>query len=306
LSDSLNEQAIGDYLLFGLNDDSGTTSFADIRRLPPAHRLMVVDDQVQVKRYWAPPASAIIYRSPQDTVAEFGALFEQAVADRLRAERVALQLSGGMDSASVALTAGRLRDRDGVRPAELRAHTLVFRQGAPDEEDHYAGLVAETARLPREVVAIEQEPSEAETAAALHVPPEPGLPAGGPSEKLSERMAQFSRVALAGYGGDPLLYPSQTYLPELVKTFHWGRLIQGLFQSWRMQGDLPPLYARTWLKRRLGQRPHRLLPTWLRRSFAKRLGLAQRWQRRFEPAGAVDHRLGMANDSYWPGNCSGM
>src|SRR5262249_25439910 len=38
VSEKLNELAIGDFLLFGLNQDLTTTSFADIRRLPPAHR----------------------------------------------------------------------------------------------------------------------------------------------------------------------------------------------------------------------------------------------------------------------------
>jgi len=37
--DELNEAAIGDFLLFGLNYDNATTSFRDIQRLPPAHSL---------------------------------------------------------------------------------------------------------------------------------------------------------------------------------------------------------------------------------------------------------------------------
>ncbi len=39
ISDSLNDAAIGDFLLFGLNCDLSTTTFRDIRRLPPAHCL---------------------------------------------------------------------------------------------------------------------------------------------------------------------------------------------------------------------------------------------------------------------------
>ena len=39
ITDELNDSAIGDFLLFGLNCDLTTTTFRDIRRLPPAHCL---------------------------------------------------------------------------------------------------------------------------------------------------------------------------------------------------------------------------------------------------------------------------
>src|SRR5207344_3160791 len=37
VSDRLNDLAIADFLLFDLNQDKATTSFADIQRVPPAH-----------------------------------------------------------------------------------------------------------------------------------------------------------------------------------------------------------------------------------------------------------------------------
>ena len=39
VSDELNDAAIGDFLLFGLNCDAATTTFRDIRRLPAAHAM---------------------------------------------------------------------------------------------------------------------------------------------------------------------------------------------------------------------------------------------------------------------------
>ena len=41
VSDELNEAAIGDFLLFGLNCEIATTTFRDIQRLPPAHFMVV-------------------------------------------------------------------------------------------------------------------------------------------------------------------------------------------------------------------------------------------------------------------------
>ena len=37
VSDALDEIAIGDYLVFGLNQDLSSTTFKDIRRLPQSH-----------------------------------------------------------------------------------------------------------------------------------------------------------------------------------------------------------------------------------------------------------------------------
>jgi len=44
VSGELNDVAIGDFLLFGLNCDNATTSFRDIQRLPPAHCLTISAD----------------------------------------------------------------------------------------------------------------------------------------------------------------------------------------------------------------------------------------------------------------------
>ena len=39
VSDKLNDLAIADFLLFDLNQDPATTSFADVQRVPPAHHV---------------------------------------------------------------------------------------------------------------------------------------------------------------------------------------------------------------------------------------------------------------------------
>src|ERR1044071_10123306 len=54
VSNTLNEAAIGDYLLFGVNQDLSTTTFKDIQRLPPGHTLTVSKDSIRIQRYWTP------------------------------------------------------------------------------------------------------------------------------------------------------------------------------------------------------------------------------------------------------------
>src|SRR6185436_15508308 len=52
VSNTLNEIAVGDYLLFGVNQDLSTTIFKDIQRLPPGHTLTVANGSITTKRYW--------------------------------------------------------------------------------------------------------------------------------------------------------------------------------------------------------------------------------------------------------------
>jgi asparagine synthetase B (glutamine-hydrolysing) len=59
--------------------------------LPPAHCLTLAADQLHIRRYWQWPEAEIHFRSPRDTVAQFKTLFEQAIADRLRTDRVAVR-----------------------------------------------------------------------------------------------------------------------------------------------------------------------------------------------------------------------
>src|SRR5262245_34201523 len=51
VSDKFNDLAIADFLLFELNQDPATTSFAEIQRIPPAHRTTWSADGFRMSRY---------------------------------------------------------------------------------------------------------------------------------------------------------------------------------------------------------------------------------------------------------------
>src|ERR1700694_6160828 len=55
VSEELNDAAIGDFLLFGLNYDNATTSFRDVQRLPPGHCLTFSSSGFNIKRFWVSP-----------------------------------------------------------------------------------------------------------------------------------------------------------------------------------------------------------------------------------------------------------
>ena len=65
VSDGLNEVAIGDFLLFGWNQDPSTTTFADIRRLAAAHTLTCEQGTSRARRYWTVPCRRADTVSPR-------------------------------------------------------------------------------------------------------------------------------------------------------------------------------------------------------------------------------------------------
>ncbi|MGA9381234.1 MAG: asparagine synthase-related protein, partial [Phormidium sp.] len=103
VSDELNDLAIADFLLFGLNLEFDTTTFADIQRLPPAHCLTWSKERRQIKRYWTLPTDGYIrYKQASEYVEHFQELMEKAVGDRLRTNQVGMFMSGGLDSSTLA------------------------------------------------------------------------------------------------------------------------------------------------------------------------------------------------------------
>jgi asparagine synthase (glutamine-hydrolysing) len=88
----------------GFWGNAETTVWRDVRRLPGGHCLAIRGDGVEVTDYWAPDKRLVIQRAaPME-------YFAREIASRLRvavdrctgAGRVAMELSGGMDSSTIA------------------------------------------------------------------------------------------------------------------------------------------------------------------------------------------------------------
>lgn len=129
--------------------DGVPTLFSRIFLLPPGHCLTVDAEGRRLRCYWRPDPARRIVLANDDAYAEaLRALLDDAVSARLRSiGSVGCQLSGGLDSPVVALTAARLLAAEGRR---LTAFTAAPRagyapsgeQGWPLDESHHAGLVA--------------------------------------------------------------------------------------------------------------------------------------------------------------------
>jgi len=227
ISSDLNDFAIADFLYYGLNQDLTTTSFAAIRRLPPAHTLVCSEAGLRIARYWTLPVDGPIhYRDESEYVEHFRDLLRTVVADRLRTDRVAVYMSGGLDSPGLAATArDLLKERGG--PWELRAYTEVYDRLIPDEERHYAGLVARAIEIPIDfAVADDYEPFTRWDQPELNV----GEPYPDPSRAVHvdqlSRAASRSRVLLFGEGPDNALrHDWPLHAVSLLRQRRYGVLI---------------------------------------------------------------------------------
>jgi asparagine synthase (glutamine-hydrolysing) len=96
-----------------------------------------------VSSYWSLPTDGHLrYKRPGDYVDHFKAILRTAVDDRLRTNRVAVEMSGGLDSTSIAATAKEMLARRRGQ-FDLQAFTFVYDRLIPDRERQVSGLPAE-------------------------------------------------------------------------------------------------------------------------------------------------------------------
>jgi asparagine synthase (glutamine-hydrolysing) len=288
VSDAPNDQAIGDFLLFGLNQDLTTTAFADVQRLPPAHYLLCSAQASKVNRYWTLPiAGPIQYKRADEYVEHFRELLRTAVEDRLRTDRIGVFLTGGLDSSGVAATAKETLSKQSAS-FELRGHTAVYDGLIPDRERHYAGLVGKALGIPiHYFVADDYGLCEGWDRPDPRWPEPIYDPLSAMDEAQLRQVASYGRVVLTGQGGDPAFSNLLSYhLWKLAKGFRFGQLARDLGRYLMSEGRMSRLYLRTRLRRWVsGNRWRRLYPAWLNDDFARRLDLRARWGRlNSEPA----------------------
>lgn len=95
--------------LAGAVQEPGSTCYAGVHDLEGGQSLLVQDGSVSLKTWWARPrVTPRRFRTPEEAVDEFVALFREATRARLRSNRkIGVFLSGGLDSSYVAAVAAR-------------------------------------------------------------------------------------------------------------------------------------------------------------------------------------------------------
>lgn len=280
VSEALNDFAIGDFLLFGFNQDTSTTSFIDIKRLPPAHRLILSRHSLQINRYWTLPVNSLIQlKKSSDYIERFKELVDLAVSDRLRTDRVTVSMSGGLDSSTVAATAKRLLAQQSTEP-DVQAVTIVYDKLLPDEERYYSGVVAESIGMPINYLAADGYGFFDNFFEAKLAHPEPSdffLPAL--MNDLLGKVSERSKVLLSGEGGDALMLYSWR---DLVRAVNDHRILQtAKYVVWHLWAyrKVPRLGYTQTLRHWRGSKPplKHSYPDWINDEFASRIDLKERF-----------------------------
>lgn len=282
VSDELNDLFIGDFLLFGASQEFDNSAFADIQRLAPAHYLTCAENKFAIQAYWSLPTElpSIFYKRADDYIENFRELLHAAVADRLRTDRIAAEMSGGLDSTAVVATALAIGSKQSKK-IDLQAFTVVYDHLIPDQERYYAQIAADALGIPIHfIIGDKHEPFAGQQPPA---PPQPE-PIHAPTHSIYTHymtcMSQQSRVALTGWDGDTIL--NEAVGPQfgsLLRRMQWRRAAIFAGQYLRSQRSLPPIGFRTWLQHRRSKLSHQSLGlTWLNQAFVHSLQLQERWQ----------------------------
>ena len=276
VSSRLNESALGDFLLFELNYQPDTTTFEDIKRLPPAHTLSLSQGKIAIRRYWNLPVPEIIrYSHPQDYLEHFRTVMELAVADRLRTPKAAMLFSGGLDSTTIAATVISLGKKQ-PQPCQLKGFTTIYEHLIPDQEKYYAQLAGEALGIPVNYLVADnyklyQGWQHFQTPEPYHEP------LAIIDRDQLQLISKHTCVALNGQGGDEVLFPPTVV--EMLKAMAVQDVVMGIFGCLRYQlrPSLGLGLVAKWRRLR-SEEATDYYPKWLNSDFARRLQLRERWQ----------------------------
>lgn len=279
VSDSLNDAAIADFLLFGINYDENATSFSNIRRLPRAHWLRCSTEGIEIREYWRPPTDVKIrYKKNREYVEHFTEIFRKAVADRIPGDSAGVLLSGGIDSSSVAAICKETEAQEG-RP-QIHAFTVSC-EGTNERDPTEGQTVAEALGIPFHLLkAGNEKPFQGWSAGDVHFP-EPLQDAfAGEIVQQSREIAEYSGVVLSGEGSDNLMNCEPGH--HLRQTWRQGRRKQAAIDAVEHvvarfrapDGLLGPMrrFRSLSIHRSAPQ-----FPPWISAELTQRLNLKERW-----------------------------
>ena len=202
--------AIDSYLALGYVP-APATAFRGVRKLPPAHRLVIERGEPRIERYWRLDYAAKRHFAEEAELHEvIRETIRAAVRRRLVADvPVGAFLSGGIDSSAVVAAMAE------QSPAPVRTFSIGFAGGELDELPR-ARLVAERFSTDHHELVVEPNAVELLPKMVRHYGEPFGDHSALPSFYLAELAAGQVTVALNGDGGDESFAGYQRYSSNLL------------------------------------------------------------------------------------------
>ncbi|TPE42510.1 asparagine synthase (glutamine-hydrolyzing) [Pontibacter mangrovi] len=127
-----NYQSIFDYLAFNRTDQTDSTFFQEVKKLPHGHQLSIKDGTVRISK-WYDLRERVAQAKPFTSPREYKELLTSAIGLRLRSDvPVGVCLSGGLDSSTIVATL--LKD---FNKTDLNTFSAVYKQGQTGDEKEY-------------------------------------------------------------------------------------------------------------------------------------------------------------------------
>lgn len=242
---TFREQAVSDFLRWGIRDIGGETFFNEVQTFPSASYVWVRDTAVDPKSFWTLPDERLDRNdiSPDEAAELVRTTLTDAIRIRLRADvPVGVQVSGGLDSSSIlALTAG-LTD-------QVDAYTVSFPNPEANEEP-FARAVADmhSATVDYHVLSPPLSDPLKRLDSFIRLMGEPfHSPNQLTNHAIWETIREHGlRGVLYGAGGDEVFlgYPGQYAHPYIRWLIRRGRLLSAS----RELRSFPARYAKSKLK----------------------------------------------------------
>jgi len=196
LSRTVDRKAVTAYCTMGYIP-SPRTAWRGVRKLPPAHRLLVTDGPAEAQRYWS-PGEAELPAEPEERAERVRSSVERAVRERLVADvPLGALVSGGIDSSIVVA----LMAREAGSAGGVRTFAAGFEDGRFDERPGAAAVARHCGTDHTELV-IRPRPREA-LEAIVSMYDEPfGDSSALPTWLICREARRHVTVALTGDGGD--------------------------------------------------------------------------------------------------------
>lgn len=252
VSDDVDELEIARHLMVPIAEDLGATYYAAVRRLCPAHVLVVTDAGVTEEPYWSlDPTRTTTLSSDGEYAEAVREAFTEAVRCRLRAAGpVASMLSGGLDSSSISCVAARLLRAMG-RSGPLTTLSAIYPDTPTTDERRYIATV--TTRYQTEAIMF-----EADRTSPIAAFPRINRLGGGANKGGNLYLAHTlyrqaarsgARVVLDGFDGDSTFTHGDGVLIELALSHRWWRLSHEVRAKAIGLGERPLPAVGSWIRR---------------------------------------------------------
>lgn len=232
------------------------TGYRDMARLHPGTTARTAAGRWDVAQWYTLPRKTVRLSGDAEYAEAFATLFEQAVRARIgNARRIAIPLSGGLDSTSVAATARAL-----APSADLLALSMPFFEAKGDERALQEMVARSLGMTQRWVEVIGRNPFGDGPEATIQTY---GVPFASPNSFQIEALADAAAadgadVVLDGIDGDGVIGGDFLFIADLLVTGRWRTALRELNALQRTRGA-----SRKRALKRLGIEP--LLPGWAQR-----------------------------------------